>query len=582
MLHYRASIWYAQQHGQTTPAILHAFSAKEWQWVADLIERHPLLSLTWGAASKHELVIFREWMKQLPADIVRSRPRLGLACVQLLWATAPYPMLQAWLDTAEATLTALLRKHPHEEASPQMLASQVRQEEENLLGEVIASRAYLQAYQEDAEVALTLCRQALALLSAENFMVRALVSLTQSIAYHFSSVNNIEIAIESGLQAVSTAQKAGQSAFAMGIMGTIALRMIGAGRLHEVQQLTQQAMQLGGLSGVPQVGWSGVFQAEIQREWNQLDAARSLIEEAISLCEQAESVVSIAFLLWGYGVLLRICLSCKDLEVARSALQECERIGMSMNQFTYNHDRSFLTTVDQVRLWLACGELDRATRWAEELDAGERHETPFILEREDVACVRVLLANNQPHLALQRLKPVLQRAATGRRWGHVIEIRILQALAYQMCHQETKALDSLSEAVRLAELEGYIRSFVDEGPPIAALLSRLREEQRTSGPTPYLDTLLAAFPQQHKTHERQSKQAAASAIAQPLIDPLSERELQVLQLLARGASNQEIAQELVIVIDTVKRHVSHIFSKLDVNNRLQAVRQARAFGLLNE
>jgi LuxR family maltose regulon positive regulatory protein len=87
----------------------------------------------------------------------------------------------------------------------------------------------------------------------------------------------------------------------------------------------------------------------------------------------------------------------------------------------------------------------------------------------------------------------------------VIEIRQLQALAYQMCHKETQALDALSEAVRLAEPEGYICRFVDEGDPMAALLSRLREKQRSSGPTPYLDTVLAAFAQHNKTHEQQSK-----------------------------------------------------------------------------
>ena len=107
----------------------------------------------------------------------------------------------------------------------------------------------------------------------------------------------------------------------------------------------------------------------------------------------------------------------------------------------------------------------------------ERHGTPFAHEREEVACVRVLLATEQPALALQRLEPVLQRATTGQRWGHVIEIRLLQALAYQMCQEETQALDALSEAVRLAEPEGYIRSFVDEGAPMETLLYRLRKQR---------------------------------------------------------------------------------------------------------
>jgi LuxR family maltose regulon positive regulatory protein len=266
------------------------------------------------------------------------------------------------------------------------------------------------------------------------------------------------------------------------------------------------------------------------------------------------------------------------LDEARSALQEFERLGMSINQRYFLYLHSHFTTVDQIRLWLACGELDRAIQWLEQLDLRERHGTPFAREREEVACARILLAKQQPALALHRLEPVLQRATQGQRWGHVIEIRLLQALASHTLSQETQALDALSEAVRLAEPEGYIRSFVDEGAPIESLLYRLRRRYRKHGPTPYLDTLLAAFQQESRTHA----QAEERTQAQVLPEPLSERELQVLQLLADGTSNQEIAQELIIAYDTVKRHVSHIFGKLGVNNRVQAVRQARELGLLDK
>jgi DNA-binding CsgD family transcriptional regulator len=186
-------------------------------------------------------------------------------------------------------------------------------------------------------------------------------------------------------------------------------------------------------------------------------------------------------------------------------------------------------------------------------------------------------ADLQP-FALQRLELVLERATAGKRWGHVIESQLLQALAYQMLQEEAQALDILSEAVKLAEPEGYIRSFVDEGTSMEALLYRLRKQRRKQGPTPYLDRLLAAFQQESRAH----MQPRGQTQAQPLSDPLSEREREVLQLIARGASNQEIGRELVIVSDTVKRHVSHIFTKLGVQNRVRAVKQARELGLLGE
>jgi LuxR family maltose regulon positive regulatory protein len=123
---------------------------------------------------------------------------------------------------------------------------------------------------------------------------------------------------------------------------------------------------------------------------------------------------------------------------------------------------------------------------------------------------------------------------------------------------------------------------VEEGEIIAVLLHKLREKQRKVGATPYLDRVLAAFPKPSQMPPSPSKRRTKQTTAQPLLEPLSERELQVLQLMAKGAANQEIAQELVIAVDTVKRHVSHIFAKLGVRNRVQAARQAQDLGLLNE
>ena len=329
---------------------------------------------------------------------------------------------------------------------------------------------------------------------------------------------------------------------------------------------------------LPEMGWPTIYQAEILREWNQLDTALELVEKAIALCKETISIISLPHLLSGYAILLRICLSRTELDLACSTLQQFERTGQNMNPHIYLYMRSLFTTIDQVRLWLACGELERATLWAEKLDMTEQHSTPFAREREEVACARILLATGQPSLAIKRLEPVLQRATAGQRWGHVIEVRILQALANRMCDKKMQALDALSEAVRLAEPEGYLRSFVDEGTSMQALFYQLRRQERKQGPTPYLDSVIAAFQQESRMHTSMKE----TTKTQRLPNPLSKRELQVLHLLGHGTSNQEIAQELVITIDTVKRHISHIFAKLGVQNRVQAVKQAQKLGLLDE
>lgn len=512
-LHHRASLWYAE-HNQTTQAILHAFSACQWHWAADLIERLSVISFTWGA-SEHELVLLRQWLEQLPAEVIHSRPRLCLACAQMLWTVALPTKLQAWLDTAETVLTASLTEHLHEDGSQLVLEEKVRQEQENLLGEVIAWRAFLQGFRENGATVLEFCKRALSLLSEGNALARARLAFPQMMAY-YTFANDAAAAIESMVHGSMLAQKAGYTALAVRAMGPTVYCMIGAGHLHQAHQLAQQAIHLGTQPGgfiVPDVGWPTLWQADILREWNQLDAARALIEEALSLCRQTESTMTPMYLICGYAMLARISLSQGELKEACCALQQAEKIGQSMNQPTYLYFRSPYAIVDQVRLWLACKDLDRAARWVRELDLLMQPSTPFTHEREEVARVRVLLATAQPVSALQRLEPILERATTGQRWGHVIEIRLLQALAYQMCGQKELALSTLSEAVQLAEPEGYIRSFVDEGVPMVALLSRLWEQQREKGPTPYLDVVLAAFPQQNRAHQRRSKQTKQCTIA---------------------------------------------------------------------
>jgi len=572
-LHHRASLWYAE-HGQTTQAILHALHAKEWDLVADLIEgmSSQLLRLAWGV-SLHKLTILHQWLKQLPTEIVGSRPLLCLACTVMLWTVASSSMQQAWLSTAEATLTASLTAQMHDEASSKTIR--------DLLGSVIGFRAVLQSYQQHAEAALPLCQQALSLLSEHNFLARCQVAVAQVWAYSNSVANDASAAMESSLQAIALAEAAGQPTLIIGMMGVAVVQMLGMGRLSEIQRLAQQAMQLGEQPGgckLPDVSLLAFYQAEVWRERNQLDAACSLMEEAISLGEQLESFASFGSIFYGYALSLRVRLSRGELDAACAVLRKIEDIGRSMEPSLYLLVCSCFVVTDQVRLWLACGELDRATHWAEQLEIKESHGTPFTREREEATRVRILLATGQPTLALQRLEPVLHRATTGQRWGHVIEIRLLQALAYQMLQEEMQALQALSEAVRLAEPEGYIRSFVDEGVPMETLFYQLRKRERKDGPTPYLDTVIAAFQQER----RAGIQAGEPTMAQLLPEPLSERELEVLQLLVQGMSNLEIAQQLVIAVDTVKRHMSHIFSKLGVHNRMQAERQARELGLLGE
>ena len=576
-LHFRASQWYARQ-GRLHEALSHAITAQEWPWAADLIEQaYPRI---WGNSDHARL---RRWLEQLPADAIRSRPRLCLAYAKTLFMVSSNPTMQRWLDDAETALRGTLSALTNETAEAGAPLPSAQDKRENLLGEIAAQRAIMTGYylgQGDATLAF--CQQALAHLSQENLLARAEVAYAASLAYHSSG--DIVAAIQSTKEAATLAQAAGDTASTIIYLGRTAYGLLLHGRLHEAVQFVQQATMLGATpAGLPHAMLCrvSIYHADALREWNRLDEALEVALQGVQLSEQTETLVA---LFVGYTVLMRISLARGEVDAARQAFQQAEALQISHSQYR----RDAYLIVHWMQFWLANGEQERARNWLREIAQPSSVDTavhsPLAHEREEVARVRMLLAQQMPAEALALLEPLLGRAELQERWSHVIEMKILQALAHALRNEEQEALTVLSQAVHLAEPESYIRIFVDEGHALAMLLSRLRDQERKQGPTPYLDTLLAAFSSESMTHNPLSPRSSLPGgrlLEQPLIEPLSERELEVLQLIAQGDSNQEIADRLVIAVVTVKRHVTHIFEKLGVNNRVQAVARARALGLLS-
>ena len=396
------------------------------------------------------------------------------------------------------------------------------------------------------------------------------VLLVQSVAYF--AAGEMGAASQSALEAERLAQAAGNVPGAIYYLSVAALWLMACGHLHEAWQLLERAVrQATELAGVmsPGMDLTYALQAELLREWNRLDEALTLATQAI---EWAERLGTPAALVVPYAVLARVALSRGNPEAARAALERGEDVKRKLDNTQFF---SFYITVVQMQLWLAQGELAHAARWADELLQNGGSSAAIGREREKVALIRLLLAQDRPTEVRTRLAPLVERATQQKHWGLVIELRLLQAQAQSLLHEEQEALAHLWQAVRLAETEGYVRLFVDEGPLLETLLGRLRERERRRGPTPYMDTLLAAFPPRE-----QAEQPPVSARKPGWLNPLSPRELEVLQQLSRGASNQEIAKMLVITVETVKRHVGHILGKLRVNNRTQAGVRARTLGLL--
>jgi LuxR family maltose regulon positive regulatory protein len=235
------------------------------------------------------------------------------------------------------------------------------------------------------------------------------------------------------------------------------------------------------------------------------------------------------------------------------------------------------------RLALAHGEVADAARWVQQRGLGVDDQPSYPREREYLLLARVLLAEHTPNRAAGLLERLHALAAAQQRTGSVIEVRALQALARAAAGDQQGALAALAEALTLGAPEGYLRTFVDEGAPMATLLGTLLTTPATTQavathvPPAYLDRLLEGFEQAGHAALPRSRRGTALP---GLVAALSARELEVLELLAAGKPNPAIAEELVITLDTVKRHVTHILDKLEVANRVQAVTRARELGLL--
>src|SRR6266487_4008198 len=572
-LHRRACDWYAD-HSYVSEALEHALQAQDWPRAADLIE---LATQTLSLGTRGSPSVL-PWLRRLPVAVVGQRPRLCLYYARSLFLSAQFQEALAWLDTAEGALTDAGTAHfTRQDGITETTSGSGLSEHQRkaFLGRLLSYRAVIAGHYGESRTARSLCQQALSSLTDRDVYERA--SLASAWALATQAEGEASTAVHHALEMSTLMQAVDNVGAAVSFLCIAASLLHLQGQLQAAWQTYQDAIALGtGPENVPfvAVGLAYAYQADLLREWNRLDEALEFALRGLHLAEQGG--YNIVYLGRGYQAMVRTYLSQGELEAAQATLQEMLQLPLLVQN---PYQQAVLASVEQVRLWIAGGEGERAVHWAVGLDRRERPRAPLASEREEVALVRVCLLQEQSAEALTRLERVLKRATAQQRWDQVIEARLLQALAYQVNQQEHEALSALAEAVRLAEPEGYICSFIDEGNPMETLLSSLRTQEQKQGPTPYLDTVLASFSSSalHKEQPHPEFHTSPSSLhlpheqAYPLLDPLSERELEVLRLLAQGASNQEIAEQLVVTAATVKFHVSHILSKL----------RARSLGLLS-
>jgi LuxR family maltose regulon positive regulatory protein len=336
------------------------------------------------------------------------------------------------------------------------------------------------------------------------------------------------------------------------------------GRLRQAIQTHREALEMTSDTGsrpVPVACMAYIGISEPLYEWNDVDGAMHYAMEGIRLSELGGFV---SYALAGQIILARAYQARGDVTRALETIQDAEWLAQK-------HHYAYLTAVAahlRTQLWVTRGNTAEAPRWAREHRWSAVDDLGVPREVEQMAVARVLIAEGEPDEALRLLAMLLEASGASGRMGSMIRILALQALAFQIQDDSEQALSALERALTLAEPEGYVRTFVDEGEPMARLLRRALSQ----GIAPnYVARLLAAFDEEVEL---------TSPAMESLIEPLSEREMEVLRLIVAGLSNPEIAEELFIAVSTVKSHVNHIYGKLGVKSRTQAVARARELSLL--
>jgi len=541
LLHKRASQWY-EAAGFPADAVQHALAGSNWELAATLIHDVSETMLKRG-----EVTTLFGWLQALPDEVVHTRPGL---CLDYSWTL----ILTGQLDAAESYLGQA-------EAAACGEPCRTTQDDTALLGDIVSAQAYIARARGDDRRTIELSRRALSLLPSDALTQRSVVALNLGIA-HWSSGHLAE-AEQALTEADRAAQQSGNIYARLTALSFLGMIQAAWGRLHQAAELFRQAIWLGGQS--PSIALAHNRLSALLYEWNDLEAAADHLQRGIELGQRGGNVeVQIG----GYRTLARVKQAQGDASAALDALQNAHQLARDSDVPPLMHARN---AACHVQIALAQGDVTTATRWAEQVteDADASPFYPLL----GLTTARLFLAQGQKEAAAEQLEARYETAIrAGWQFG-VVEVRVLQALA---APTPTAALAFLAEALTLAQPEGYIRTFIDKGELLVALL----REAASQGVAPeYVRELLTAF---GVWEDGSVGETPPHPHTQPLIEPLSERELEVLHLLADGQTNQEMAQSLCVSINTVKTHLRNIYGKLGVNSRRKAATKAKKLGLVEE
>jgi LuxR family maltose regulon positive regulatory protein len=550
-LHRRASEWYEQQ-GEPSEAIRHALAGGDVERTAELVES----ALPEMRKARHEMQL-RAWVEPLPDEVVRRRPVLAVTFAGALLLSGELAGVEGRLDDAERRI----------DASP---GSVVGDEGElrRLRGDIEVHRAALAQVRGDVPATVEHAQRALELALEDDHVVRAGAAGFLGIALWTGGA--LEAAHRAWSECVARLEQAGYFADALGATQALGDICIVQGRLQDALSTYQKSLEL-----VPEQSRSlargtadmHVGMSEIFLERLDLATANEHLQEAKHLGEYAGMT---QFPYRWRVVAARVRAAEGDLDGALVLIDEAERLYVS--DFFPNVRP---VTALRARLWIANAQLRDALGWARQAGVSGDDELHYLREFEHITLARLLLARARSERsgaligeALALLGRLGEAAAAGSRAGSMIEILVLEALALQAQGDTADALGALERALTAAEPDGHVRVFMEEGQLMSSLLEGAARRGIAPGYTAEL--LAAGAASGHPSPRRQG-----------LVEPLSERELDVLRLLGSDLSGPEIANELMVSLNTLRTHTKNIYMKLGVNNRRAALSRAKELDLLS-
>ena len=566
-LHRRAVIWHAS-NGSGTEAIYHALMGKDYPMAACLLEDMQVNPITQLGTA-----IAMGWLQEFPDAIVRESPRLLLWFAWSSLFTGNHSALREYLEQAEQHLLAAKTAAADGETDTSTATPKYRY----MRGEVEALRSYLTYYEDDPDASIQHSQAALDWFGGLYPGMEGHVKSLQGNAYMLQL--NYPLAVKAHQEASQTCMQASEDSMAWLLNEFSARLQYGMGNLQQAEETLQAVIRQVPFSAPNKLTHGKAYAdlGELYRERNDLARAQEYLERGISILENESCS---PFLGDGYISYASLCMARKDWTKAWQTLRKVKQLTLSLQQSKL----SLQAAAYEAWLHLMQENIPQAVAWAEENASMLSGAFGFAVEFPQYILARIRLAEFCYHrideatlnTCLSMLNRLLRAAEETDRLRCVATVSILQAQIYQTLQQPEPAMTAIRRALYISERSGFMRLFLDEGLSVEQLLHRALAEKSSPG---YAARLLVAF-QGTGAASSDDRRSYREQLNQVLVEPLSPRELEILDLITQRASNKEIADHCSIEISTVKSHVSSILGKLGARSRHQAVHNARDIGLI--